>query len=111
MKKGEALAALGAMVTSAMTLVCCLPIGIVGAAGFAGLAAAFGFMRPWLLFLSVILLGTGIFQSYRGAKCGAKPSPVNLILLGLAAVVVIVVTVFPQTIAVGMADAFGDSSK
>lgn len=111
MKKGQSFAALGAMVSSALTLVCCLPIGFAGAAGLAGLAVVFGSLRPWLLLVAVILLGTGVYQSYRGVKCGVKQSRVNLILLGLAAVVVVVVTVFPQNLALWLADFFAEGGK
>jgi type IV secretory pathway TrbL component len=92
-------ASLGAMVTSLLTLGCCLPLPFLGAAGLAGASVVLSAARPWLLGLSVILLGVGFFQVYRGMKCRARQSRIALVLLGLAAVLVIFLMFFPQVLA------------
>jgi type IV secretory pathway TrbL component len=97
-------ASLGAMVASVLTLVCCLPLPFLGAAGLAGASVFLGTARPWLLGLSVILLGAGFFQVYRGVKCRARQSRIALVLLGLAAVLVVFLLFFPQVLAGLLAD-------
>ena len=97
-------ASLGAMVTSLLTLGCCLPLPFLGAAGLAGASVFLSTARPWLLALSVILLGVGFFQFYRGMQCRAQQSRIALVLLGLAAVLVIFLLLFPQVLAGLLAD-------
>jgi hypothetical protein len=97
-------ASLGAMVTSLLALGCCLPLPFLGAAGLFGSSVFLSAARPWLLVLSVILLGVGIFQVYRGMKCRAQQSRVALVLLGIAAVLVIFLLLFPQVLAGLLAD-------
>jgi hypothetical protein len=90
---------LGAMLSSLLTLGCCLPLPFLGAAGLAGASVFLSVARPWLLGLSVILLGAGFFQVYRGMKCRARQSRVALVLLGLASVLVVFLLFFPQVLA------------
>jgi len=97
-------ASLGATVTSLLTLGCCLPLPFLGAAGLAGASVFLSAARPWLLGLSVIFLGAGFFQVYRGMKCRARQSRIALILLGLAAVLVVFMLFFPQVLAGLLAD-------
>jgi hypothetical protein len=100
-------ASLGAMVTSLLALGCCLPLPFLGAAGLFGASVFLSAARPWLLALSVILLGVGVFQVYRGMKCRAQQSRIALVLLGLAAVLVIFLLLFPQVLAGLLADISG----
>ncbi len=97
-------ASLGAMVSSLLTLGCCLPLPFLGAAGLAGASVFLSVARPWLLGLSVALLGVGFFQVYRGMKCRARQSRIALVLLGLAAVLVVFLLFFPQVLAGLLAD-------
>ena len=97
-------ASFGAMVSSLLTLGCCLPLPFLGAAGIAGASVFLSAARPWLLGLSVILLGLGFFQVYRGMKCRARQSRIALVLLGLAAVLVVLLLLFPQVLAGLLAD-------
>jgi hypothetical protein len=97
-------ASLGAMVSSLLTLGCCLPLPFLGAAGLAGASVFLSAARPWLLGLSVILLGAGFFQVYRGMKCRARQSRIAIALLGLAAVLVAFLLLFPQALAGLLAD-------
>ena len=67
-------ASLGAVVTSLLTLGCCLPLPFLGAAGIAGASVFLAGARPWLLGFSIILLGLGFFQVYRGMRCRTRQS-------------------------------------
>jgi hypothetical protein len=97
-------ASLGAMLSSLLALGCCLPLPFLGAAGLAGASVFLSAARSWLLGLSVILLGAGFFQVYRGVKCRARQSRIALVLLGLAAVLVVFLLFFPQVLAGLLAD-------
>ena len=108
MASGKTIAAsLGAIVTSLLTLACCLPLPFLGAAGLAGVSVFLGAARPWLLGLSVALLAAGFFQVYRGMKCRARQSKVGLVLLAFSAVVIGLVLFFPQTTAGWLANISG----
>jgi hypothetical protein len=100
-------ASLGAMFASLLTLACCLPLPFLGAAGIAGASVFLAGARPWLLGLSIILLGLGFFQVYRGMRCRARQSKTAIALLGLATVVVVLLLLFPQVIASALADISG----
>jgi hypothetical protein len=94
----------GAILTSLLTLGCCLPLPFLGAAGLAGASVFLGGARPWLLGLSVILLGAGFYQVYRGMRCRARQSKTAIVLLSLATLVVVLLLLFPQVIASVLAD-------
>jgi hypothetical protein len=100
-------ASLGAIVTSLLTLSCCLPLPFLGAAGMAGAAVFFARARPWLLGLSVVLIGAGFFQVYRGMRCRARQSKTAIACLGLATIVVVLLLLFPQFVAGVLADISG----
>lgn len=98
-------AAVGAIGSSLATLACCLPVGMMGAAGALATFAAFAQAgRPWLLGLSIIFLGTGFTQAWQVKRCGAKRNWLAVALLLIAAVVVVLVALFPQLIASWLAD-------
>jgi MerC mercury resistance protein len=104
-------ASLGAMLASLLTLSCCLPLPFLGAAGMVGASVFLASARPWLLGLSVIFLGLGFFQVYRGMRCRARQSKIAIALLGLATVVVVLLLLFPQVIASVLADVSGGSRR
>lgn len=105
MATGKTIAAsVGAMLSSLLALGCCLPLPFLGAAGLAGASVFLSAARPWLLWLSVILLGAGFFQVYRGMKCRTRQSRIALVLLGLATVLVVFLLFFPQVLAGLLAD-------
>ena len=54
-----------AAISALSTLACCLPLGIAGALGAPGVSMALVKSRPWLIGLSVVLLGVSFFQMYR----------------------------------------------
>lgn len=98
-------AASGAIVTSLATLVCCLPAGLLGAAGGSAVAAfLFDAGRPWMLGLSLGFLALGFVQAYRAKRCGAKPNRWALGLLVFALLMVMLAAIFPQVIAGFFAD-------
>ena len=94
----EKMTPVAAIVSALGTLACCLPFGIAGAAGALGLSVALVWLRPWLIGLAVILLGVSGFQMYRGRSCQRR-SRLSLVLLGLSAVIVFAVMIFPQRVA------------
>lgn len=97
----------GAILTSLLTLGCCLPLPFLGAAGLAGTSVFLAAARPWLLGLSIILIGAGSFQVYRGMHCRARQSKTAIALLGLSTLVVALLLLFPQFIASVLADISG----
>jgi hypothetical protein len=100
-------ASVGAVLASLLTLGCCLPLPFLGAAGIAGLSVFLVGARPWLLGLSVILLGAGFFQVYRGMRCRARQSKTAIVCLGVASLIVVLLFLFPQAIASVLADIGG----
>jgi type IV secretory pathway TrbL component len=100
-------ASIGAIFSSLLTLSCCLPLPFLGAAGMAGAAVFLASARPWLLALSIILLGLGFFQVYRGMRCRARQSKTAIALLALATIVLVLLLLFPQVIASVLADISG----
>jgi type VI protein secretion system component VasK len=102
MRVTERLTPLAAAVSAIATLACCLPLGIAGAVGALGLSVALASLRPWLIGVAVILLGISFWQLYRGQRT-CRRSRVSLFLLGVSALVVLAVIVFPQKLAELMA--------
>jgi hypothetical protein len=59
MKHSEKIAPAAAVISALSTLACCLPLGVAAAAGAAGLGILVEPLRPWLIGLSIALLGVG----------------------------------------------------
>jgi hypothetical protein len=104
-------ASLGAIVSSLATMGCCLPLGFAGALGAAGASAFLQRFRPWLLALSIVLLGIGFWQQRRAKLCSVKRSYLSAVLLWTAVVLVVAMIVFPQEIAGFIADHFSRAAK
>ena len=85
-------------------MACCLPLGFAGAAGAFGLGVALAAYRPWLIGLSVALLGLGAWQWARSGRSCRRRSRLSIVLLSVSAAVVLGVMFFPQKIAELMAD-------
>jgi hypothetical protein len=80
--------------------------------GDAGAASAFfTTLRPWLLALSVLLIGFGFWQQRRATQCAVKGRIVGQTLLWAAAVVVLDMIMFPQEIAGFLADHLRETGK
>lgn len=108
MKQGMGISAsVGAIVSSVATISCCLPIGFAAAVGAGAASAFFTTLRPWLLGLSVLLIGFGFWQQHRAKRCGLRGRWAGTVLLWTAVVVVLGMILFPQEIAAFLADHLG----
>jgi hypothetical protein len=110
-RAASAAAALGAIGSALASLSCCLPLGFAAALG-AGAAGAFlTTLRPWLLGLSVALLGVGFWQQRRARQCRVRGRWLGAVLLWLAVAVVLGMLLLPQQIAGLVADAFWGTKR
>ncbi len=98
MKVLEKGASTAAILAAFSTLVCCVPLGFLGALGFASLSVWAQPLRPWLLGVSVLFLGVGFGQLYFRKSC-TKRSLTSVVLFWVAVLVVVLVLLFPQVIA------------
>jgi mercuric ion transport protein len=99
-KAVERAAPAAAILAAFSALACCLPFGLVGAVGLAGISVWIAPLRPWLLGAALLLLVLGFWQIYRrGKQCSTQRSLVSVTLFWLAVAVVVLVTIFPQLIA------------
>jgi hypothetical protein len=97
-------AGISAIVSASAALSCCLPLGFLAALGLTGTSFFLHSFQPWLLGLSVLFLGIGFFQHYKGERCNAKRNRfVELVLWG-SAFFVLVMIFFPEIIAGLMAN-------
>jgi hypothetical protein len=101
----------GAILSSLASLSCCLPLGFAAALGTGAASAFLTTLRPWLLGLSVVLLGLGFWQQRRATQCAVKGKVVGKILLWAAVIVVLGMILFPQQIAGFLADCFSETGK
>jgi len=92
-------------------MACCVPLGFAGALGAAGASAVVQRFRPWLLALSIALLGIGFWQQRRARLCSVKRSCLSAVLLWTAVVLVAVMIVFPQEIAGFIADHLSGAAR
>lgn len=84
---------------------CCLPLGtILIAGGFAGLSALIEAYRPWLIGFSLTSLGAGFWQAYGRKRCAVRRGRGSVALLWIALALIILLLLFPQTIAALLAD-------
>ena len=105
MKSGTGVtASLAAIMSSAAAISCCLPLGFAAALGAGTASAFFTTLRPWLLGLSVVLLGFGFWQQRRAKQCAVKRTYLSMVLLWAAVAVVVGMILFPQEIAGFLAD-------
>ena len=112
MKPGTGVSAsLVAILSSVATISCCLPLGFAAALGAGAASAFFTTLRPWLLGLSVVLLGLGFWQQRRAKQCGVRGRLLGSVLLWAALVVVVGMILFPQQIAGFIADRFYETGK
>lgn len=98
--KGTILASLGALASVIAASSCCLPLlPFLLAAGTAGMSAFVIRARPYLLVISVLLVGFAFYKSWRAKQCSRKPGRVSTFLLWFSATVVFLFIFFPQVIA------------
>lgn len=107
MRQGTGLSAsIAAILSSVATISCCLPIGFAAAFGAGAASAFFTTLRPWLLGLSVALIGVGFWQQRRAKQCAVRGRMIGNVLLWAAVLVVVAMILFPQEIAAVIADRF-----
>jgi hypothetical protein len=106
MKPSTKVMPLAAAITALSTLACCLPLSLTAAAGIASVSIAIEPFRNWLVSISLILLAVGLFQLYRFKRTCRKSSLSGIAVFVLAAIIVLGVSLFPQAIAVVLADLF-----
>jgi hypothetical protein len=99
MKVAERTTPVAAVIAALSTLACCLPLGFLGALGFAGLSVWAQTLRGWLLAISVALLIVGFLQLYRQRHQCKKRSRASIVLFWVAAAIVAMIILFPQVIA------------
>lgn len=88
-----------AIIAALSSILCCLPFGIVGAIGLAGVGAWISWLRPWLLGAAVVLLLLGFWQLYRRRNQCSRRSAGSIALFWVAVAVVLLVALFPQLLA------------
>lgn len=112
MKRGTGVSAsVGAILSSLVTISCCLPLGFAAALGAGAASAFFVALRPWLLGLSVVLIGFGFWQQHRARQCAVRGRLIGKVLLWAAVAVVVGMILFPQQIAGLIAGGYWESPK
>ena len=107
MSKGTGVSAsAAAIVSSIASLSCCLPLGFAAAIGAGAASGFFERLRPWLLALSIALIGVGFWQQHRAKQCSIRGRMIGNVLLWCAVIVVVGMVLFPQQIAGFIADKF-----
>ena len=110
--KGTGISASVASILSALaTIGCCLPIGFAAAVGTGAASAFLTTFRPWLLALSVLLIGLGFWQQRRAKQCAVRGKMLGSVLLWVSVLVVAAMILFPQEIAAFLADRFHETAK
>jgi hypothetical protein len=104
-------ASVAAILSSLATVSCCLPLGFAAALGAGAASAFFTTLRPWLLGLSVALLGLGFWQQHRAKQCAIRGRWIGRVLLWAAVVVVAGMILFPQQVAGFLASDLGRFAK
>src|SRR5262245_19658510 len=106
MKPSTKVAPVAAAFAALSTLACCLPLSLAAAVGIAGAGIALEPYRGWLIAIAILLLAIGVFQLYRFKRVCRQNSLGGIVVLVLAAIIVVGVSLFPQVIAVVLADLF-----
>ena len=99
MRVAERATPVAAVIAALSTLACCLPFGFLGAVGLAGLSIWAQSYRNWFLAIAAVLLVVGFVQLYRGRNQCKKRSVFSVVLFWVAAMIVLVIVLFPQLIA------------
>lgn len=89
---------LGAL-SAVATLACCLPIAGASMLGLGGLVGALGAYQAWLLPASGVLLAVGGVLIWRSRRVCHRTSKASLAILAASTIIVLLVLLFPQTVA------------
>jgi hypothetical protein len=103
MKPSERLAPIMAVLSAALSIICCLPLGIPAAFGLAGFGMLMGHLRPWFMALSLLLLAVGLVQLHRRRAC-QRHNLAAVVIFCIATAIVLAVVLFPQFVASILAD-------
>jgi hypothetical protein len=90
---------LAAVVAAISSLVCCMPLGLLGAVGLSGFALWAGKYRTWFVILAFLLLIVGGFQVYGSQGSCKKCNKGTMITFWIAVALVLFIFLFPQVIA------------
>jgi hypothetical protein len=102
---GERAAPLAAALTALAAFACCVPLGVAGALGVLALGSLFDALQPWFVTIATLLLAVSAYQCYYGrSACRLRRSRFSLTVLGLSATIVLLVLLFPQSVAGWIAD-------
>lgn len=98
--KSAIIASLGALASVIAASSCCLPLlPFLFAAGTATMSAFLTTARPYLIAVSLLLIGFAFYKSWRAKQCNCKPGRTSTFLLWFSAIVVLVFIFFPQVVA------------
>ena len=112
MKTGTGVSAsAGALLSSLASISCCLPLGFLAALSAGTASAFFATLRPWLLGLSVVLIGLGFWQQRRAKQCAVRGRLIAKVMLWVAVIVFLGMLLFPQQVAGLIAGGFWQSAK
>lgn len=102
MKQGQGKvvsASVGAILSVLATISCCFPLGFTAALGVGAASAFLTTLRPFLLGLSVLLIGLGFWQQHRAKYCAIRGRWLSKIMLWAAVAMVLGMILFPQQMA------------
>ena len=94
---------IAAVVAALSSLVCCMPLGLLGVVGLSGFALWAGRYKIWFVILALLLLIAGCFQVYRGQKSCKTRSKGSMITFWAAVALVLFIFLFPQVVAIVLA--------
>ena len=104
MRVGEKVTPILGAITALGTLACCLPVGGVAFLGLGGVLAALGPYQQWFLPASGVLLAIGSVQIWRSRRTCQRVSRVSVAILAISATILLLVLLFPQTVAGWLTD-------
>ena len=104
MKHSDKITPVAAVLSAAVTLVCCLPVGFAAAAATASLSTVVAERRSWFLAAASVLLLVGFVEVSRSRRLCPTRGGGSLAVLVVSALVVGLVAFFPQVVATILAD-------
>ncbi len=99
MRVTEKATPVAAVLAALSALVCCMPLGFLGALGLAGFSLWAAKYRLLLTGLAFLLLIVGFVQVYRGRQACRTRSRASLITFWAAVALVLLIFLFPQLVA------------
>jgi hypothetical protein len=101
----ERVTPLAAAATALAAFACCVPLGFAGALGVLALSGLFDALQPWFLTAATLLLAVSAVQLYRRrGTCQRGGRRFSLTVLWLSTAIVLLVLLFPQSVAGWIAD-------